>query len=196
MNSMIEKVITKRRTIRQFINTPLDDNLLNDLLETSSYAPYHHHIEPWNVIIAKTHEEKMLFLEEVFASYDRNNILKNVAEDKYLQIKENYKDAFVTPAVTMIVTAAQYETEKENFDAIAATSAFIQNFQLLAWEKEIGVVWRTNPFIFDQTFAKAMGVPENHKIVGSLQVGYFNQKQKTKTKKRRPLNEWVKRVLS
>jgi nitroreductase len=194
MMTAIKHTITERRTIRHFQDTPIDETLLNDLLEKAAYAPFHNKVEPWNVMVANDDETKMYFLDKVFESYERNGVLKECSEHQLEKIRASYKEAFVTPPVTLIVSADQFNEEKQNFEAIAAACAFIQNFQLLAWEEGIGVVWRSNPFIFDKDFAKELGVPDSQKIVGALQVGYFHQEKKPKAKERRPLNEWVKKA--
>jgi nitroreductase len=194
MNATIKQTIVERRTIRNFVDTPIDEALLNELLEKAAYAPFHNKVEPWHVIVVDDYETKMHFLEKVFESYERNNILKDVSESNLEKLRASYKEALVTPAVSLIVSADQFDDEKQSFEALAATCAFIQNFQLLAWEEGIGVVWRSNPFIFDPEFAKELGVPADQKIVGALQVGYFDEEKKPKTKKRRELTEWVQKA--
>jgi nitroreductase len=194
MHSTIKNTIVERRTIRHFQDTPIEETLLYDLLAKAAYAPYHNKVEPWHVIIANDMETKMFFLDKVFQCYKRNDVLKGISESKLEKIKEGYKQAIITPAVTLIVSANQFDDQKQSFEALAATCAFIQNFQLLAWNEGIGVVWRSNPFIFDPIFAQEIGVPENNKIVGALQVGYFSQENKPKVKERRPLHEWVKKA--
>lgn len=190
----IEHTIMTRRTIRHFSNDPLEEGLLDKLLEQAAYAPFHNKVEPWHVIVASDHAEKMFFLEKVFSSYERNGILKDCSAAQLEKIKVSYMEAFVTPAITLIVSADQFGEEKQDFDAVAATCAFIQNFQLLCWEANIGVVWRSNPFIFDAAFSEEIGVPNGQKIVGALQIGRFNQEKKQKIKERRPLSEWVSKV--
>ncbi|WP_308636912.1 nitroreductase family protein [Paenibacillus silvisoli] len=54
----------------------------------------------------------------------------------------------------------------------SATSALIQNFMLLAWEKNIGTVWKTNPYIYDRSFCEELGLRSDEKIVGIIQLGY------------------------
>nr|WP_272949923.1 hypothetical protein [Brevibacillus laterosporus] len=62
----------------------------------------------------------------------------------------------------------------------------------MCWEKNIGAVWRTNPYIFDPEFIKEMGFTSKQKIVGSLHLGY--PQQVPKAKERRSLDQWVSRV--
>ncbi len=51
----------------------------------------------------------------------------------------------------------------------------IQNFWLLAWEHKLGVVWKTNPHIYDPNVKDILNIGEDEKIVGFLHLGYFDQ---------------------
>ncbi len=39
----------------------------------------------------------------------------------------------------------------------------IQNFQLAAWARGIGMIWRTNDWIYDPIFREAIGVESGEK---------------------------------
>nr|WP_308216636.1 nitroreductase family protein [Pseudalkalibacillus decolorationis] len=51
-------------------------------------------------------------------------------------------------------------------------SALIQNFQLAAWEQGIGVIWKTNQYIYSPNFRTHVGVKPGEKIVGLLHIGF------------------------
>jgi nitroreductase len=57
---------------------------------------------------------------------------------------------------------------------LSAVSALIQNFLLIAWEKQIGVLWKTGGLIHDSSFKQSIGVKEDEKIVGILMIGKFD----------------------
>ncbi len=81
---------------------------------------------------------------------------------------------------------AHLQTREEDY---AATSCLIQNFSLLAWEKQLGLVWETYYFIFEPEFRAALGVQLGEKIVGQLHVGYFDEDQIPKIKKRQRVEQ-------
>src|SRR5699024_7566574 len=92
------------------------------------------------------------------------------------------------------VTCQMISEEKADFEAILATAALIQNFQLLAWEQKIGVTWRTTPNIFDLDFQAEMGLARDEKIVGVLQLTQQTGKI-PHAKKRQPLATWVQPLM-
>ncbi|GAA4726706.1 nitroreductase family protein [Brevibacillus fulvus] len=190
----LEMIVTGRRTIRKTIAQPIDRQLLLELLEKAAYAPFHSKTEPWSVYMAITAEEKAYFLQCVLESYERNDILAEFNEQQLEKIKEANEKAFFQTGANLIVAADLFDDEKQNLESLGATAAFIQNLQLLAWEKKIGVVWRTNPYIFDRQFAAAFGIPETKRVVGSLHLGYFEEKHVPKPLSRRPLTAWVRPI--
>ncbi|MFC0332262.1 nitroreductase family protein [Paenibacillus sepulcri] len=72
-------------------------------------------------------------------------------------------------------------------DAFSAAAALIQNIQLLAWEREIGVVWKTNEYNWDPQFHKAVGLMPEERIIGTLHLGYFDKTPRPKP--RTPLEQ-------
>ena len=58
----------------------------------------------------------------------------------------------------------------------ASASALIQNFQLAAWEKEIGVVWKTQSYMYAPQISKSLVLKPDEKLAGVLLCGYFDKK--------------------
>src|SRR5690625_8006269 len=67
------------------------------------------------------------------------------------------------------------EAQKQWDENFGATAAMIQNFWLLAWEQNLGVVWKTNPHIYYPEVKEILGVGETEKIVGFIHLGYFDK---------------------
>lgn len=75
---------------------------------------------------------------------------------------------------------------EENFGAV---SALIQNFQLLAWERDLGVVWKTNPHIYDPKVRQTLGVEPGEKIAGFLYMGFFEPDKVPIARPRTPVEQ-------
>ncbi|MBS5885017.1 MAG: nitroreductase family protein [Clostridium sp.] len=54
----------------------------------------------------------------------------------------------------------------------AANCALIQNFQLAAWERGLGVFWKGDAYLSSQEFREEIGVKKDEKVVAILHVGY------------------------
>ncbi|WP_060663458.1 hypothetical protein [Aneurinibacillus migulanus] len=69
--------------------------------------------------------------------------------------------------------------QKQFEDAFSAAEALIQSLQLLAWERKIGVVWKTNDYNWHPRFLQAVGVKPGERVVDTLHLGYFNEEVDT-----------------
>ncbi|WP_308531515.1 nitroreductase family protein [uncultured Paenibacillus sp.] len=88
-------------------------------------------------------------------------------------------DCELIPAHLLVVIEAD-PRQKYWEDAFSAASALIQNIQLLAWERQVGSVWKTNDWNWDPSFHRKAGVQPHERIVGTLHLGYFDKVPKPK----------------
>ena len=190
MNS-IEQVIRERRTIRTLTDQTIALDVIYELLESASYAPYHSKEEPWKVIIVSEEQERQVFVKEIMDSYDRLDIWSRYDQQNVVKAKTRTQDYFLEVPLSLVVTAPIGESEKSNLEAISAVSAFIQNIQLAAWSRQIGVTWRTIPVIFDKVFKQNIGVTEERQIIGLLDISKIDEKQKLPISRRNPVSQWA-----
>ncbi len=190
MNS-IEQIIRERRTIRTLTDQTIALDVIYELLESASYAPYHSKEEPWEVIIVSEEQERQVFVKEIMDSYDRLDIWSRYDQQNIAKVKTRTQDYFLEVPLSLVVTAPIGESEKSNLEAIGAVSAFIQNIQLVAWSRQIGVTWRTIPVIFDKVFKQNIGVTEERQIIGLLDISKIDEKQKLPISRRNPVSQWA-----
>lgn len=159
-----KECILTRRSIRQFLDKPVEEAVLREIVETASYAP------SWkNTQIARyvaiTGEAKDKIAEECTSLYANNGTI--------------IKGAPMLIAVTVIKGRCGYErdgsftTNKgaswQMFDAGIAT----QTFCLAAHEQGLGTVIMG---IFDDTkAAELIKVPEDREVVALIALGYPNE---------------------
>lgn len=187
----IEQVIRARRTIRTLSDQAISMEVIEELLASSSYAPYHSKEEPWEVVIVETTQDRQLFVEKIMESYDRLDTWARYEQQNLETAKKRTRDYFLDVPLTLIITAPKHKSEKLNLEAVGAVSAFIQNFQLAAWSKQIGVTWRTIPVIFDGKFKQAVGVTAERQIIGLLDISAIDETMKIPTSRRKPLEHWT-----
>lgn len=194
MDSQLESIIVSRRTVREVRNDPLSLDEMKDILRKASYAPFHSKSEPWSVVIVADLEEKETLSKAVLDSYTRTGLFDSYKEHQTLKVRQATEEYFLTVPLHLVVATEMFGQEIKDFESIGATCALIQNIQLLCWERGIGVVWRTNSYIFDPLFAKDVGIQSNQKIMGTLHLGYPKRVQAPR--ERKPLDDWVRRLAS
>ena len=106
----------------------------------------------------------------------------------YPEERQKNREAYLNKPNAILVADMEDEDIPKKWDEnFSAISALIQNFWLLAWERKLGVVWKTNPHIYDEQVKKILHVKENEKIVGFLHLGYFDEIPEAK--ERTPIKE-------
>lgn len=151
---LAELMIT-RRSIKQFNHDSVSTDFIKELLEVAAWAPNHGLREPWRITLF-TGEGK-----RVIANAMANHSPKKGDPEALMQI----------PAY-LIVTLPQDPRQKEREEDYAAGCMFIQNFMLAAWERGLGSIMKTGPYIFNPHFLKEVGVQPGEKLLGVIQVGY------------------------
>lgn len=157
----ISRVIRERRSIKNgYKPDAVPESLVLELLNDAVYAPNHGLREPWRFLFVST-ENKEAFIERMLPQF---------APDQQAKRRELFSE----PAAFLIVIMKQDPRQKQWEEDFGATCALIQNFQLLAWERGLGVVWKTNPHNWDPKVHQVLGVQPGEKIVGFLHLGFFD----------------------
>lgn len=134
--SAIAKVITERRAVKKgYTKQRVEESTVRELLDHAIWAPTHGMRQPWRFVFV---DEDTLptFAKKVAATYDEN-------------MQQNREDYLNEPNAILVVIMEEPEAKKQWEENYGATASMIQNFWLLAWEQDLGVVWKTNPHIFD-----------------------------------------------
>ncbi|WP_284140821.1 MULTISPECIES: nitroreductase [unclassified Virgibacillus] len=159
----IATIIKDRRSIKkQYTKQEVTEATVLELLNNAVWAPTHGMRQPWRFIFIDA-EHKAAFAKQVAATYP---------EEK----QENRENYLNEPRAILVVIMEEPDNQKQWEENYGATACMIQNFWLLAWEKQLGVVWKTNPHIYDPNVKAILDIQENEKIVGFLHLGYFDEK--------------------
>lgn len=159
----LAQVIRERRAVKKGYNDKeVTEEAVLELLEDAIWAPTHGMRQPWRFIFVGA-DEKANFAKKVASTYPEER-------------QENRESFLNEPKAYLVVVMEEPEMQKQWDENFGATAAMIQNFWLLAWEQQLGVVWRTNPHIYEQKTKEILDVGENEKIVGFLHLGYFDKK--------------------
>ncbi|GGF29291.1 nitroreductase [Halobacillus andaensis] len=161
--SKVVETIKNRRSIKKFKSSPIDKEVIIDLLNDAVWAPNHGVREPWRFMLFMG-EGKEAIVEALLNECERGK-LSTKNPDKLI---ERYRHI---PA-HLVVVMEESEKKKIWEEDFAATSALIQNLQLLGWEQGIGMIWKTNQYINSSSFCEDIGVKEGEKIVGIIHMGY------------------------
>jgi len=160
----VEQNIISRRSIKSFKKDPIIAEEIIELLNVAKWAPNHKLTEPWRF---------QLYVEEGKEQFVQAYIESQPKVDGEISGKTKNKAQYFRDIPVHLVVIMPEDPRQKTWDEdYGAVSAFIQNFQLAAWEREIGMIWRTNDWVYDPVFREGIGVNTGEKVVATLMIGY------------------------
>lgn len=158
----LRTIIRERRAIKNgYTNQVVTESVIRELLNDAIWAPTHGNRQPWRFVFIDK-ENLPTFAKKVAATYPEN-------------MQENRENYLNEPNAILVVIMEAPDMQKQWEENFGAAASLIQNFWLLAWERKLGVVWKTNPHIYHPEVAKILDVKENEKIIGFMHLGYFEE---------------------
>lgn len=161
-----------RRSIQTFKNEPVETKILKEIFTYASWAPTHYMKEPWEIKLYQA-KGKVKLIDEIIKSYQRLDMLGSDNNPKTVKSVTYMKEFLLQiphHAVIYFKTDKNLIKYEEDY---ASVSAFIQNAQLVAWSKGVGMLWTITPFMHDSEFMRSINInPDEFKIVAVMQIGY------------------------
>ena len=163
------KLIRTRRSCRLFDDSTISESQLANILGAGQLAPSPLNLQPWEFIVINDSEIKALICK--------------VAEDaKQEVINKNgprwaatYNVDFLKEAAVLIVVVVNPSRAGlghffgQEYGAIQAASACIQNMLLACVDLGLGALWFT--FFRPEKLRAVLDIPENLKIAGIVPIG-------------------------
>ena len=178
-----------RRTCYQFASVdlyPVDSKALENCLEAARWAPNHKLTQPWRFWQVGTNSRTVL--ADIYA--DNRAQKKSHDPDSYENIYQKALEKFAAiPEIILVgqILAEDPVIQKEDYAACACS---IQNFQLMAWNQNLGVQWSTGPILKDPRTYQLLKIDPNRiELIGALYIGQRHPDCGTPNQKRKPLEE-------
>jgi nitroreductase len=157
------EVLHGRRTIDQFLQTPVPDGLVREAIEAATWAPNHYLSEPWHFILPGK--------ETVGRIIDLS--AEMVTARKGVELGEHKRRMWSEKPGWIIVTSPHCDDELREREDYAACCTAVQNFMLYLWKAGVGSKWTTGPITRDPRFFDIIGVDRKAAfVVGLIWFGY------------------------
>lgn len=139
----VDDAIRTRRTHKQFDGTPIDADVIKQLIELAIWAPNHKRTEPWRFTVAHG-PQRLAQLADAACAWLQAHA--HGAVDAGLQGKMDKIRAMLGGAGAVIAVAYQRTPEDPVRDRedYAATACAVQNVLLGATARGLGSFWSTN----------------------------------------------------
>jgi nitroreductase len=167
----IEEAILTRRTITQFLPTVVERSILDEILSAGLRAQNHRLTQPWRFIVIgpETHRK----LSVLFGQLQADALPpEQGAADRDRAFETARRKLMARPKIVVVSSLLQGDSQQRKED-YAATACAIQNIQLAAWARGIGMQWSTSHMTRNQATYEFLGCdPHHEEIVGFLFLGY------------------------
>lgn len=164
------KLLSKRRSIRKYLEKPVELDMLKDIIQESTLAPSAGNEQPWKFIIIQDPDLLHEISEEC-----KQNLLGRIAAnpndyakryERMLQ-KESFDIFYHAPCVVLIL--GESHIKNLLYDCTLAASYFM----LSAAARGLGTCWiNFAKEIKNQSLLDQIGVPEGNMIVAPIIIGY------------------------
>ena len=172
----VMEAIRRRRSIRAYKSTPVDQKSLDSILEAGRLAPSWANTQSWRFIVVRDPVAKTELADNASPPGSRNNTVLKQAPVVIAACAELNKAG---------VREGKAVTDKEGYWFMFDVAIALQNMVLEAQELGIGTLYIG---AFDAKKAgSALGVPEGYACVALLPLGYPDEQPEPRARK--PLSE-------
>ena len=157
------EILRGRRTINLYLQTPVPDELVEEAIESATWAPNHHVTQPWRFYLLgqRTIDQCLDLVRDI------------VTAKKDAKAADFKTRSWSEKPGWLVITCQKSDEEILQREDYAACCAATQNFMLHLWKAGIGSKWTTGDITRDPRFYDLIGIDgDNEFVVGLIWYGY------------------------
>ena len=210
----VSQAVMQRKSIRGFLPTPVEDELLSSLLDKAARAPSGGNVQPWRIYVIndnrmsdfKSHINEFPLEEHEYPIYPPK-LQEPYRTNRYELGEEMYS----LLGIPRDDKPARLANMSKNYDFFGAPAAFfcfvdrsmgsaqwsdlgmfLQTFMLLAEESGLGTCAQEAWAMHQKAVSIFVKSPVNEMLFCGMSIGYPDWKQPVNSleSKRMPLNQW------
>ncbi|WP_042163359.1 nitroreductase family protein [Paenibacillus gorillae] len=160
----MKDLIENRRSIRKYEHKQVDTSVLNELLQLSAdLCPHPQRLSGTRFLLANDQDTRSRLSRSMTDAFSVTKLGKWLP-DKLLEA--TYNRFMEIPGHLIVIT------EQED-EYIAEACYMMQNLQLLAWERGIGMLWDTDELLYSPKLLDSLSLKQNERMLGIIHYGYF-----------------------
>jgi len=178
----VNKLIAQRRSIRRYLDKPIEREKILECLEAARLAPFADNVQPWRFLVIDNIDLEDKLGKEVFSGI--YSVSKFAAKAPVL--------IMILARLDIIAHRIGKQIQGVNFYLIDAGIAG-EHIVLQAEELGLGTCWVG--WFNSRKARKVLDIPKKYKIVSLLSMGYY-EKKPSREKKRKDLEEiaWFNKI--
>lgn len=184
--------IYDRRSIRKFIDKPISQKDITDIIQSGIKAPSSKNRQPWKFIViqGKSKEEMINAFHQGIEREENDSALLPQSKQYIVSAKYTIDIMAQAPTIVFVVNSLgksvmeKLTTEERIYEIcnIQSISAAIQNMLLAATEKGIGSLWICDIYFAYPELCKWLG--SDGQLIAAIAFGYPNEFPKERPRKK------------
>ena len=180
MESTVFEVIRERRSVRSYLDQPIEEEKINLILESARLAPSASNSQPWHFYVVKN-KDKIKALSEKMPLGSKLVINSFMAQAPVIIVATAGPIPFLQKFLSYLVNKRWYYLDV----AIA-----LEHMVLTAWDLGIGSCWIG--WFDEKKIKKLLDIPAKQEVIAMLTLGYPKEKGSHFPKHRKKLEEILK----
>ena len=166
----VDAAIRGRRTIKPklFSDKPIEEALINRMLENANWAPTHGMTEPWRFHVFVGDARKRL-ADFLAATYKEISPADEFKPNKYESMGRN---PMLAQAVIVVGMKRQEAGKITELDEIMAVACAVENMHITAAANGLGAFWSTNVAAVSDQMRNFIGLSGEDRALGLFYLGY------------------------
>jgi nitroreductase len=198
--------IVTRRSIRNFKDKPIEEDLIKEIMDLSLWAPSGRNRQPWHFVVVrgkKLTEIKNLIkssfplvrptLEEL---YDVNSEIIKTTEMFFNNLGNApcvilvYIPFFKININEEMSLNQRWDQDRSRVGCICAGAMAGYNISLFAHERGLGTCWMTGPLVYREEISHLIGIKDKE-LICVMPIGYPERTPDKGPKRKKNVIEWV-----
>ena len=183
------RLIRERRSIypNMYSNEPVDDVIIQEMLENANWAPTHRLTEPWRFVVFKGEGLKKLASYQSELYKELSTQAGNFDETKFEKLA---KKPLLASHIIAIGMKRDPKASVPEVEEVASVAAAVQNMYLTATAHGIGCYWGSGGITYKTEANEFFGLEEGDRLLGFMYVGNLKS-DKWPQGRRKPIEDKV-----
>ena len=184
----LHEFLRTRRSVRRFKTESVPAPIVERILETATYAPSAHNLQPWRFVVVTTSVAKTRLGEALTSKMRADMTIEGVPESEIeSRATRSLRRLDEAPVVILLcreVTAIRKDEQEEMIMSIQSVAAAGLQLMLAAHAEGLGANWICWPLYAQEAARAALELPDTWESQGMIFIGYTDEEPKGKSMKK------------
>lgn len=194
INNIFHEFLRSRRSIRRFLQKPVEKEKIYRIIETAMCAPSAHNRQPWRFAVISDNENKIKLGREMGLNFSKDLAVDGIPADEIEKRVRRSIDRIQNSPVIIILfldmtemdfypSTSSQRVESEKIMGIQSVAAAGMLLQLAAQAENLSTVWTCSPLFASEKVKFVLNTPEEWDPQAMFFVGYSAETPKNKSLK-------------